>query len=354
MKNYSILFLIVTTIFFSCSGDDSQQDSDGSHTIAEITTKNATNINFDSAKTGGIILDDGGAEITEKGVLISVNGLPTVGNSTRILSSANSDDFDVNIGSLEPSTTYNIRAYAINEHGVAYGDNLTFTTTQLIVQGTGVTDSDNNQYPSLIYDGYEWTTKNLAVTKYRNGDVIPQVQNPTQWANLTTGAWCYYENNSSNGTTYGKLYNWYAVNDPRGLAPQGWHVATGGDFYRLTNFLIDNGFNCYETDTNRLAKSIASTNLWSSTGVSPTTCSPLSGTLSSNNQSGFTGLPSGSRDSAGGFNGITGSTSWWTGGSSPSNQYIDFVDLVGHIGEGFRANGSALKSSGMAIRLVRN
>ena len=69
-----------------------------------------------------------------------------------------------------------------------------------------------------------WMKKNLDVSRYRNGDVIPEVADLSTWVNLTTGAWCYYENKSDNGTTYGKLYNWYAVNDPRGLAPAGWHI----------------------------------------------------------------------------------------------------------------------------------
>ena len=54
-----------------------------------------------------------------------------------------------------------------------------------------------------------WMTKNLNVSHYRNGDIIPQVTDPTQWLNLTTGAWCYCENNSVNGAIYGKLYNWF-------------------------------------------------------------------------------------------------------------------------------------------------
>ena len=72
-----------------------------------------------------------------------------------------------------------------------------------------------------------WTSKNLNVSTYRNGDKIPEVQDKTAWAKLTTGAWCYYENKAANGTTYGKLYNWYAVHDPRGLAPKGYHIPTG-------------------------------------------------------------------------------------------------------------------------------
>jgi len=120
-----------------------------------------------------------------------------------------------------------------------------------------------------------WTSKNLDVTKYRNGDAIPQVQDNTAWENLTTGAWCYYENKTANGTTYGKLYNWYAVNDPRGLAPKGYHIPTGiewsipitlpEDFTKITglpggrragngdfNFIGSNGYwwdsSAYNTD----------------------------------------------------------------------------------------------------------
>jgi uncharacterized protein (TIGR02145 family) len=81
--------------------------------------------------------------------------------------------------------------------------------------------------------GKDWMKKNLDVSTYRNGDPIPQVTDATAWAGLTTGAWCWYENNSENGTVYGKLYNWYAVNDPRGLAPAGWHVPTDAEWTAL-------------------------------------------------------------------------------------------------------------------------
>ena len=82
-----------------------------------------------------------------------------------------------------------------------------------------------------------WTTKNLDVATYRNGDPIPQVQDATAWAILTTGAWCYYQNNTENGTNYGKLYNWYAVNDSRGLAPNGFHIPTDAEWTTLSTLL---------------------------------------------------------------------------------------------------------------------
>ena len=82
-----------------------------------------------------------------------------------------------------------------------------------------------------------WMTKNLNGSRYRNGDPIAQVTDLSIWVNLTSGAWCYYANNSSNGVVYGKLYNWYAVNDPRGLAPIGYHIPSDSEWTTLTTFL---------------------------------------------------------------------------------------------------------------------
>ena len=84
-----------------------------------------------------------------------------------------------------------------------------------------------------------WTSKNLDVSTYRNGDNIPEVQDFKEWKNLTTGAWCYYENKTANGAKYGKLYNWYAVSDPRGLAPTGYHIPSDDEWRILTNYLGD-------------------------------------------------------------------------------------------------------------------
>ncbi|OYU82891.1 MAG: hypothetical protein CFE24_13750 [Flavobacterium sp. BFFFF2] len=78
-----------------------------------------------------------------------------------------------------------------------------------------------------------WTNKNLDVTTYRDGTPIPQVTDSNAWAALTTGAWCYYNNDPANGAIYGKLYNWYAINDPRGLAPLGWHIPTKNECVSL-------------------------------------------------------------------------------------------------------------------------
>ena len=135
-----------------------------------------------------------------------------------------------------------------------------------------------------------WTSKNLDVSTFRNGDVIPQVQDQNAWENLTTGAWCYYDNDASNGTKYGKLYNWYAVNDPRGLAPNGYHIPTAAEWTQLSDYLGG------ESEAGTKMKS---TSGWVENG---------NGT----NSSGFSGLPGGSRYNRGAFLNIDSSGYWWS------------------------------------------
>ena len=150
---------------------------------------------------------------------------------------------------------------------------------------------NRNRTHSVTICSQVWMLKNLDVSKYRNGDDIPQVTDATTWANLTTGAWCYYENNTANGTVYGKLYNWFAVNDPRGLAPSGWHIPSQAEWVTLQNCLgNDPGGKVKETGTAH----------WNPPNTGAT------------NSSGFTALPAGSRSNSNGvFEGIGGGTTWW-------------------------------------------
>ena len=110
------------------------------------------------------------------------------------------------------------------------------------IAGSGMTDIDGNVYNSVIIGTQEWVSENLNVSKYNDGTIIPQVTDPTAWSNLTTGEWCYYDNDPANGLIYGKLYNYYAVagihdNDPntpnKFLAPAGWHVPTDVDWWTI-------------------------------------------------------------------------------------------------------------------------
>ena len=84
--------------------------------------------------------------------------------------------------------------------------------------------------------------QNLTVSHYQNGDTIPEVSDSATWANLTTGAWCWYNNDSATfGNSRGKLYNWYAINDPRGIAPQGWFIPNEYEWNKLIKMMKEPG-----------------------------------------------------------------------------------------------------------------
>ena len=108
------------------------------------------------------------------------------------------------------------------------------------IPGSPVTDVDGNVYKTVIIGTQEWMAENLKVTRYRNGDTIPNVTDTT-WLTLKSGAYCWYNNNTDDTaayqTTYGALYNWYTVVDSRNLAPQGWHMPTDAEWTTLTTFL---------------------------------------------------------------------------------------------------------------------
>ena len=177
-----------------------------------------------------------------------------------------------------------------------------------------------------------WTSKNLNVSTYRNGDVIPQVQDKKAWANLTTGAWCYYGNDASNGTKYGKLYNWYAVNDPRGLAPQGWHVPSDAEWTIL------------ET---ALGGSLVAGGKMKEAGTLNWTTPNTGG----NNNSGFAGLPGGGRDGSGAFDGVGSGGYWWS--SAENGTTYAWVRGLGYNNGGIDRFGGN-KKGGYSVRCLRD
>ena len=190
--------------------------------------------------------------------------------------------------------------------------------------------TDSTESGGVVTIGTQvWTSKNLNVATYRNGDVIPEVQDKNAWANLTTGAWCYYNNDASNGTKYGKLYNWYAVNDPRGLAPKGYHIPTDAEWTQLSDYLGG------ESEAGTKMKSISG---WYNNGK---------GT----NSSGFSGLSGGTRDGSGTFLFIDGSGQWWSSAESSTSgawsRYLNFSN-------GLVSRGGDYKSSGFSVRCLRD
>jgi uncharacterized protein (TIGR02145 family) len=196
-------------------------------------------------------------------------------------------------------------------------------------------DIDGNQYNVVKIGSQVWTKENLNVSKYRNGDIIPQVTDPTQWINLTTGAWCYYNNDPANGTVYGKIYNWYAVNDPRGLAPEGWHAPSDAEWTTLTTFLGG------ETVAGGKMKETGTTH-WASPNTDAT------------NSSGFKGTPGGFRDSDnnnGGFGSYSYGAGWWSSSEYSGTRSWD-RSLNNTSGNVFKSASS--KTRGFPIRCIKD
>src|ERR1035437_3093980 len=119
-----------------------------------------------------------------------------------------------------------------------------------------VTDKDGNVYHTVTIGTQTWMVENLKTTKYNDGTAIPNVTSVTGWRNLTTGAYCNYENDIANGTKYGHLYNWYAVNTGK-LAPKGWHVPTDAEWQTLGNYV-----KIHLGSSGTVAKALAATTGW--------------------------------------------------------------------------------------------
>ena len=186
----------------------------------------------------------------------------------------------------------------------------------------------------------KWAPANLSVTRYRNGDIIPEVQDPTQWAALTTGAWCWYNNDGATNSVYGRLYNWYAVNDPRGLAPKNWHVPSDAEWDMLsTKFGGDlvSGGSLKATGTVE-----AGNGLWYAPNTDAT------------NISGFTGLPGGKQsyvynNSSFWYNGYIGY--WW---SSTEHSSTDAWNRQLNFNSGTLDKLYSYKQDGMSVRCIKD
>ena len=200
---------------------------------------------------------------------------------------------------------------------------------------------------SVTIGTQEWMWKNLDVDRYRNGDTIPQVTDPKEWKKLTSGAWCYYDNDSAKGAIYGKLYNWYAVNDPRGLAPEGWHIASNEEWDILVSYLQNNKEYWCNDNSNYIAKSLATVESWNS---STFTCS-IGNNPDANNSTGFSALPGGYRSPNGLYFELRKISFWWT--SSEKNPsaaiHTNLVYNLRHIG-----NYYDYKEFGFSVRCVKN
>ena len=215
---------------------------------------------------------------------------------------------------VTPSNTLNGKTTAVFNPDKKYGK---------------MSDIDGNIYKTILIGDQTWMAENLRVTRFQNGDTIPNITDNEEWAALTTGAYCNYNNTNNLDTiaTYGRLYNWYAVEDSRKLAPKGWHVPTIADWTELIEYLGG------DTIASNALKEVG-TYHWEDP-------------FESNNSSGFTAIPSGWRylslnSSYVGFYG-----SFWTASEFDMTQagflYPYYFSSKVNKGVNYKANGYSIR-----------
>jgi uncharacterized protein (TIGR02145 family) len=293
-----------------------------------VTTNTVTEITSSSAKSGGNITSDGGTSITSRGVCWSTSQNPTP-SGAHTEDGAGTGSFNSILSDLLPNTYYYVRAYATNSVGTSYGNQVGFTTEPL-------TDFDGNTYQTVTIGTQVWMAENLNTTKYRDGTPIQHVMNNDTWIGLTTGAFCWWNNDPATyEDTYGALYNWYAVVDSRNLCPAGWHIPTVGEWLTLANYLGGQG---------------AAGGKMKETGFEHWD-SPNNGAT---NESGFTALSSGYRlGSTGGYFNTFGEVAYWWSSSEYSTTDAWFLYIRNDWANLYTGNFLG-KICGFSVRCVKD
>jgi len=308
--------------------------------VPTLTTIVASAIGSTTATSGGNITEDGGATVTDRGVCWGTAPNPTITDS-RTSDGTELGSFTSHLINLTKNTTYYIRAYATNSVGPGYGNEITIKTLATLgpiifnpdlTYGT-MTDYDGNIYKTITIGTHTWMAENLRTTKYRNGDLIDNVTDNAAWIALSTGAYCWNNNDvASYKAIYGALYNWYAVADSRKIAPEGWHVPTDAEWTTLIDYFGGwyAGGELKETGMEH----------WASPNTSAT------------NGSGFTALPGGDRFYDGGtFNDVGRTGLWWS--STSFDATMAWCRKLGYYGALF-VNGYYVKQYGFSVRCIKD
>ncbi|HPS72272.1 MAG TPA: fibrobacter succinogenes major paralogous domain-containing protein [Bacteroidales bacterium] len=340
---YLLILMCISLIFTnSCKKKDDNNNS--SEQVPVLTTTAVSIITKNTSICGGNITSDGKATITARGVCWSTGQNPTIADN-KTTDGSGIGSFASTITGLSSSTKYYVRAYATNSLGTSYGNVISFTTNSTVI------DYDGNVYNTITIGTQTWMKENLKVTHYCNGDIIPNDTNRVIWAGLSTGARCYYNNDSiTYSVSYGALYNWYSLVDNRNLCPIGWHVPTIAEWGVLQNYLISIGYNYDGTsDHNAIAKALADTTNWNlstNQGTPGNTDYP-----SYRNKSCFSALPGGERCEDGSFGGVGDAGRWWFANEvdATTASYFDISS-----GMAYPGGGNLSKHYGVSIRCVKN
>lgn len=237
------------------------------------------------------------------------------------------------------------------------------TVPMVMIETTTVTDIDGNEYQTVMIGNQWWMAENLKVSRYLNGDAIPTNLSNSEWKNTTSGAFTIYPHGNVDGinsneemvAAYGKLYNWYAVDDDRGLCPEGWRVPSDNNWKQLEMYL-----GMSQEDANNIGWRGASVggklkSTRTESDPHPRWSSPNEGAT---NESGFSGLPGGRRDFSSGFSAIGNTGYWWSsterslslvwfrflGYDGSSVFRYDFYKYFGYSVRCFRGKGLSLTS----------
>lgn len=329
--------------------------------IPSLTTTPVSNRTSTSVTSGGTITSDGGASITARGVCWATSPSPTV-NDDYTLNDDGLGSFSSEIKCLDGGTTYYARAYATNSEGTGYGEQVSFTTEPGLITfnpdltyGT-VMDIDGNCYKTIQIGDEVWMAENLRTSRYNDGSPIPNVTNDIEWSELCytvqneneewvpagTGAFCWYNNDSSNfDDEYGKLYNWLAVNTGK-LCPTGWRIPSLVQWeqligppeydpvsYGLGAYLLETGTGHWDGSLNFFPEGVVA-----------------------NNSTGFTALPGGIRATSGEFGGIGQISRFWASDKWWFPDYAYKLSIPYHTTSTPSAASSPI-GNGLSIRCVK-
>ena len=353
IKNYFLFQAVVLMLLTSCN-----PIVEMSELMPVVTTGSISNVTSSSATCEGSIIYKGTDAIIARGVCWSTNPDPIIKNDTTFNGNG-TGSFTGSIINLSAGNTYYVRAYATTANGTWYGDALQITTetdTSLpdpvlnpnLTYGT-MTDIDGNTYHTITIGTQTWMAENLSVSKYRNGESIPNETDNTKWKALKTGAFCNYTNNieANSIAKFGRLYNFYAVTDTRNLAPAGWHIATESEWKTIENYL---GTNLGISST--IAQALGTTIDWpESTTLGAIGCLDPNTFQSINNSSGFCALPSGIRSDNGSFGYVGAFSAWWT--ATQNNDATSWYRSLNYYGTTLGSN-TYNKHYGLSVRCVKD
>jgi uncharacterized protein (TIGR02145 family) len=293
----------------------------------KVTTTSISGITITMAASGGYVTNDGGSGVISRGICWSTTTNPTIALSTKTTNGADIGPYSSAMTKLTANTTYYVKAYATNSMGTGYGDEVTFTTL-----ATNTSDIDGNVYRVVEIGAQVWFADNLKTTKYNDGSAIPNVTLGTAIIGLTTGAYCWYNNDINNKNLYGALYNWFSANTGK-LCPTGWHVPSDSEYSLLSTVAGGD-----PSAGNKLKE--AGTAHW----VSPNPAT---------NETGFTALPGGYRFVDGNFIGFGTNAYFWSSTEANTQDAWSRI-LYNNNGVFLRFSTSNFKQSEYSIRCVKD